>query len=143
MKRAIDRPEAASLDLKASSAYRKLLARTLLQTSRATEAAEVLRKLLVKGADPEASWLFSRAALQEGAIAEASTALRAAGSYRADHPLESEPSPYVGERQCTECHRDAARALEASRHATTLTRGKALLASPIRHTQSRTPMTPR
>ena len=130
LKRAMDRPEAASLDLKASSAYRKLLARTLLQTSRADEAAGVLRKLLEKGADPEASWLLSRAALQAGAISEASAALQAAGSYRADHPLESEPSPYVGERQCTECHRDASRALQASRHATTLTRGESLMDLP-------------
>ena len=53
-------------------------------------------------------------------MGDAAAALEAAGSYRADHPLEAEPSPFVGEARCAQCHRDAFRALEASRHASTL-----------------------
>ena len=143
LKRALDRPEAASLDLDGRPVYRKLLARTLLQT-RPAERPQVLRKLLEEGADPEASWLLSRAALQEGAIAEASAALQAAGSYRADHPLESEPSPYVGEAPV---HRLPSRRLPGRPGQPARLdagAGKGPAGTPLsRLTRSRTPTTPR
>ena len=82
------------------------------------------------GADAEASWMLSRAFLQEGDIPLAVEALERSGSYRADHPLDLEPSPYVGESQCAECHRDIFRAYQASRFTTTLLRGKQLLELP-------------
>ena len=58
---------------------------------------------------PESSWLLSRAALQEGAISDAVVALAAAGSYRGDHPLDPEPSPYVGEARCSVSSRQGPR----------------------------------
>jgi len=106
----------------------KLLARTLMQAGRPTEARRTLRAVLEAGADREASWLLSRAFLQEGDMPAAAIHLSQAGTYRADHPLEAEPSPYVGEARCAECHREVFRAMLASRHARTFTRGDDLAA---------------
>jgi Flp pilus assembly protein TadD len=130
LQRALDRPEAARLDRPTLSHHRKLLARSLLRTARPAEAAAVLRQVLGDGPDPEASWLLSRAALQRDSIAEAVAALKAAGSYRAEHPLESEPSPFVGEGRCRACHADKVELVQASRHSTTLVRGKPLAELP-------------
>jgi tetratricopeptide (TPR) repeat protein len=130
LRRALNRPEASHLDRPTAAHFRKLLARNLLRIARPGEASVVLEKMLDDGQDPEASWLLSRAALQAGAIAEAAAALKAAGSYRAEHPLELEPSPYIGESQCAACHRDEFRAVGASRHASTLVRGKPLTELP-------------
>jgi tetratricopeptide (TPR) repeat protein len=126
LSQALGRPEAARLERPSAIHYRKLLARTLLRIGRPAEARAALEDVLGGGPDPEASWLLSRAALQEGALAEARAALRAAGSYRAEHPLELEPSPFVGEARCAGCHRDTFRAVQASRHAATLLRGTSL-----------------
>jgi tetratricopeptide (TPR) repeat protein len=128
--RALERPEAARLDPPERARARKLLARTLLRAARPAEARAILQKVLHDGPDPEASWLLSRAALQQGAFPEAAVALEAAGPYRLEHPLESEPSPFVGEARCAECHRDTFRAVQASRHASTLVRGTALTGLP-------------
>ncbi len=130
LSRAIGRPEAASLDRPMADRYRKLLARTLLRTDRAVEAKAVLARILDERADPEASWLLSRAALLDGAVADATAAIAAAGTYRAEHPLEAEPGPFVGEDRCADCHADISRALRASRHSSTLVRGESLLALP-------------
>jgi tetratricopeptide (TPR) repeat protein len=130
LKQALERPEAAGLDRATATHYRKLLARTLLRIARPQEARALLDDLLRGGPDAEASWLLSRAALQEGTLPEARAALRAAGSYRAEHPLELEPSPYVGEAQCSGCHRDTFRAVQSSRHAATFVQGKALTTLP-------------
>jgi tetratricopeptide (TPR) repeat protein len=130
LRRALERPEAARLDRPVSVQYRNLLARSLLRTGRTGEARDILRSVLDRGANPQASWLLSRAALLEGRIPEASAALAAAGSYRAEHPLEAEPGPFVGEARCADCHPDVFRAARASRHTTTLLRGKPLLALP-------------
>jgi tetratricopeptide (TPR) repeat protein len=130
LRRALARPEAARLDRSMGVRYRNLLARSLLRTGRPGEARGVLQELLARGADPQASWLLSRAALLEGDLPGASAALAAAGSYRAEHPLESEPGPFVGEARCAACHPDVFRASRASRHAATLGRGKPLAALP-------------
>jgi hypothetical protein len=130
LERALARPEAARLDRGAAARYRKLLARTLMRTARPAEAGALLRKILDDGPDPEASWLMSRAALQDGAIAVAAAALEAAGSYRAQHPLETEPSPFVGEASCAPCHRATYRSVQGSRHASTLPRGQELAGLP-------------
>ncbi|HKI16235.1 MAG TPA: hypothetical protein VKA15_00060, partial [Isosphaeraceae bacterium] len=76
--------------------------------------------------DPEASWLESRAALQQGKFNEAAAALKAAGTYRNQHPLESDPSSFVGETRCTSCHPRIAHLARSSRHTRTLIRGDAL-----------------
>jgi tetratricopeptide (TPR) repeat protein len=126
LRRALERPEATRLDSPASDRYRNLLARSLLRLGRVGEAREVLRGVLEGRSDPETSWLLSRAALLEGAIPEANAALLEAGSYRAEHPLEAEPSPFLGEARCADCHQAEARAVRASRHSTTLIRGDPL-----------------
>ncbi len=130
LRRALERSESARLDRSALYRYRKLLARALLRIGTPAEARTVLGAVLDDGADPEAFWLLSRAALQEGAVADAAAALEDAGSYRGDHPLEAEPSPFIGANRCALCHRDTFRALEASRHASTLLRGEPLAAVP-------------
>jgi tetratricopeptide (TPR) repeat protein len=127
---ALERPEAAHLDRSALSGYRKLFARVLLRTARPGEARTILRKVLEDGPDREASWLKSRADLQEGALADAAAALEGAGSFRAEHPLEAEPSPFLGEAACARCHRETFQALQASRHSSTLLRGESLVALP-------------
>jgi tetratricopeptide (TPR) repeat protein len=130
LRRALERPEAARLDRSEDLRYRNLLARSLLRTGRTGEARAVLRALLDRGPDPEASWLLCRAALLEGAIPEATAALEAAGSYRAEHSLEAEPAPFVGEARCAGCHKEASRCARASRHASTFIQGPPLLALP-------------
>jgi tetratricopeptide (TPR) repeat protein len=131
LKEALGRPEAAGLDRATATHYRKLLARTLLRIARPQEAWALLQDLLRVGPDAEASWLLSRACLQQGTIPEAQAALRAAGSYRAEHPLEWEPGPYVGEARCATCHKDTFRAVQSSRHAATLLRGSLLSTLPF------------
>ncbi len=126
LERTLKRPEADALDRSSLARYRKLLARKLLDTSRPGEAMVPLEAILAVGANAEASWLSSRAALQQGKLAEAAAALKAAGSYRRDHPLEAEPGPFVGESRCRSCHPNLARQSQSSRHTTTLIRGKAL-----------------
>ena len=92
----------------------------------------------------QASWLLSRAALQEGAIPEAAAALEAAGSYRAEHPLEPEPAPFVGEARCAHCHREVVRAVPRQPSRFHPASRQAAGVDPISAaTRSPTPMTPR
>jgi tetratricopeptide (TPR) repeat protein len=130
LRKALERPEAARLEQQTVDRYRNLLSRSLLRTGRTGEAREVLRSLLDRGRDPEASWLLSRAALLDADFGEASAALEAAGSYRADHPLEAEPGPFAGEARCAGCHQNEFRVVRVSRHASTLIRGSPLLELP-------------
>jgi tetratricopeptide (TPR) repeat protein len=130
LRRALERPEAGRLDKSAVVRSRVLLARCLLRIGEPGPARDILRRILQEHVRPDASWLLSRAYLQQGAIAEAIAALKAAGSYRADHPLDLEPGPYVGELRCARCHAEQAQAVHLSRHSSTFTRGKALLELP-------------
>jgi tetratricopeptide (TPR) repeat protein len=68
LRRALARPEAQSLAPTALARYRKLLARKLLETGRPGEASAALSTVLGQGPDPEASWLKSRAALQQARL---------------------------------------------------------------------------
>jgi tetratricopeptide (TPR) repeat protein len=128
--RALRRPESGRLDESLRVRDRKLIARALLRVGKPGEARGWLDGIPGASTDPEASWLLSRAALQEGAIPEAVAALRSAGSYRDEHRLEHEPGPYAGEARCAECHSDIAAAQKASRHASTLVRGADLARIP-------------
>ncbi len=80
------------------------LARFLLQTGRPEQARDVLRTLAGPADDPEAGWLLSRCDLQQ-AINSGAALSATARSYREAHPMEPEPSPYVGEAQCAKCHK--------------------------------------
>ena len=130
LRRGLARAEAASLEPELESKYRKLLVRSLLKTSGPDLARAALEPLLDRGPDAEVSWLLSRVALASGSVAEAATALGAGESYRKAHPLESEPSPYVGEARCALCHTEQCDAQQASRHARTLLRGDELAKLP-------------
>lgn len=130
LRTALGRAEADSLDPAGRARYRKLLARNLLRTGNADQARAELQRLLEAGPDPEASWLLSRAFLQEGEVAQARRAVEQSGSFRAEHPLELEPGTYLGEGRCVECHGEIARAYHASRTARTLLRGAQLMDLP-------------
>jgi tetratricopeptide (TPR) repeat protein len=110
---------------------RRLLARSLLQAGRPAEARDVLSALLRKAPDHEAEWLLSRAYLQEGKPAEAAAALKRSDTYRAEHPLEPEPAPYVGQARCAECHAGIEHAVLASGHARTYQAGRDLAGLPL------------
>jgi tetratricopeptide (TPR) repeat protein len=96
----------------------KLIARDLLALGRPQPARAHLRVVLDAGHDPEASWLLSRAGLQQGRIDEAVADLGRAGTY-AGRAMLPEPAPYVGSARCAECHRSYHRAEQTSRHART------------------------
>ncbi len=130
----------------------KLVARLLMETGRPAEAGKLLRPLLAgagrlpddggplpspgslpaAAADPETAWLLSRAALQldEDETADALRGL-AAGFGRGESP-SPEPAPFVGSRQCRECHAAIYRAQQlGSAHAQTLYRGSSLKDVPL------------
>jgi tetratricopeptide (TPR) repeat protein len=115
-------PEGKAASPDPSGPLRLLLVRSLLQSSQPAEARRMLEELPGSGSDPESAWLLSRCFLQERAWDRAAEALKAAGSYRADHPLEPEPAPHVGEARCAGCHRSAYEDLLTSRHSRTFAR---------------------
>lgn len=109
---------------------RKLIARTFLLVDRPAEALPELKWVLARGADPEASWLLSRAYLRMGDRAQARQALAGAGSYRAENPMEAEPGPYVGAARCEKCHHAIYERSRDSRHTQSFYRGEELLGLP-------------
>ena len=99
---------------------RKWLARCLLQVGRPAEARAELEPVLAsRRHDPEASWLLSRAALQQHDVPAASNALVLAKGFNAGHPEAFEPAPYAGISRCQECHSQVFHDQRASRHAQT------------------------
>ena len=96
-----------------------------------SEALVVLMATDAAGQDAETSWLLSRAYLQQGAETPATLALKEAGKYRADHPLEWEPAPFLGEARCAKCHQQIFESQQKSRHASTLLRGENLAKFPF------------
>jgi tetratricopeptide (TPR) repeat protein len=115
--------------------FRKLLARSWLEIGRPNQAIEALSAERGKPdsavIDPEASWLLSRAYLQNGRSAEASAALKQSGPYRDENPLMPEPSPFTGAARCASCHPKESMTHNRSRHSRTLHRGSALLDLPV------------
>ncbi len=114
--------------------FRRQLARGLLRLGRPAEAIAPLEAMSkangLSGVDPETDWLLSRALLAQGRAAEASPLLASAAAYRAAHPGEPEPSPYVGEARCVSCHAAIAKVYNSSRHALTFHHGADLLRLP-------------
>jgi tetratricopeptide (TPR) repeat protein len=98
---------------------RKRLARALLRLGRPAEAQQGIAATLKRGPDAEASWLLSRALLQEAEIPRAIEAIEASQGYGERDPTSPEPAPYVGTARCAECHRSIHDAQQSSRHART------------------------
>jgi hypothetical protein len=109
----------------------KQAARAHLTAGHPREARDELAAVLTTGPDAEASWLLSRALLQESDIPGASAALERAGTFGDDDPTTPEPSPFVGSNACVACHKDQARTQATSRHARTILTGPALAALPL------------
>ncbi len=131
LRRALERDPTIRLVPSDPFGTQKLLARTLLRAGRPAEARDVLDTILEAGSDPEAAWLLSRAGMLEGDWAQAAAALAQSGTYRAEHPLEPEPAPYVGEARCAGCHSEVQHAVLASRHAKTFQSGRELADLPL------------
>ncbi len=104
------------------ASFQKLLAGSLLKTGQPAEASEILESLPRAGKDAEAYWLLSRSFIQREAWEQAAAAIPKGASYRLEHPIEPEPAPYIGTARCADCHREVARTVRASRHATTFAR---------------------
>ena len=121
-RRAIEHEESATGNVHTPIVQPKELARALLQTRQPVEARLQLDRLLSSQLDPEAFWLLSRAYLQEGEKNKSLAAWEKSGSYRDDHPLVPEPSPFVGSNRCAECHSAVFQSQQSSRHAHTFFR---------------------
>jgi hypothetical protein len=112
-------------------ALHKQAARAHLAAGRPQEARDELTAVLAEGPDPEASWLLSRALLQESDIPGATAAFEQASTFGDDDPTTPEPAPYVGSANCVPCHKDQARTQRTSRHARTILTGSALANLPL------------
>ena len=82
------------------AADRRDLAHSLLCSQHPAEARVQLGLVLARGPDAEASWLLSRAFLQQGSLPEALAAMKVAGSSSDEHPMRPDPAPYVGAARC-------------------------------------------
>ena len=109
---------------------RKSAVRSLLQVGRPVLAREQLDHVSGKDRDPEIAWLLARSNLQR-VLPSPESVLALSRAYRELHPLEPEPSPYVGEARCAECHADIGRDHHKSRHASTFYRANELPPIPI------------
>ncbi len=103
-------------DLDEPERIRRLLASSLLRMGQPARARAQLPRSDHVENDPEASWLLSRCDLQEGSATAPAVAAKAA-AYRDSHPMEPEPSPYLGEAACAHCHEGPFRDQHRSRHA--------------------------
>jgi hypothetical protein len=146
LKHELDEPQAAADDLEhalsadpglsgapvAPAEARRLLARWRLEAGQAERARLGLSELLRQGADPEASWLLSRALLQQGDAAGSIAAQAKAGRYASERePTAFDASPYAGSAKCAQCHADIYRGQQSSRHARTLYEAKDLGSLPL------------
>jgi tetratricopeptide (TPR) repeat protein len=109
---------------------RKSAARSLLQMGRPVLAREQLDQITSNDRDTESGWLLARSNLQRVLPSDESV-LTQSRAYRESHPLEPEPSPYVGEARCAQCHADIGSAHHKSRHSSTFYRANELPPVPI------------
>ncbi len=107
------------------------LARALLRAGRPGEAIGPLREAMAGAPRPEVAWLLSRADLQRKDFGAFRDDLKQTASFRDEHPILPEPSPYVGTAACSPCHADRVRTQWASRHAQTFTRSRDLGKVPV------------
>ena len=101
-------------DASGRDAARKDLARALLRTRQPAEARGHLQHILAKAPDAEASWLMSRAWMQENAIPGALAALKEAGPFAEEDPTRPDPAPFVGSASCAPCHSEKFQAQQNS-----------------------------
>ena len=129
LERALERPDewASMVDPRGA---RIQLARALLQTGQAARAREQLLRLTGDDLDLERCWLLARCDLQESVSSEP-TVRAQSQAYRASHPLEPEPAPYVGEARCASCHAEIFRDQHQSRHARSFFRRDQLASVPF------------
>ncbi len=120
--RALGRAEVVKDGVPRPIVPRKELAIAWLRAGRPGDARDQLRIVLAAKPDPEAYWLMSRAALQEGAWDEARSAFQKGSAYRDEHPEVFDPAPYVGSEPCAACHTAEFKSQQASRHARTFFR---------------------
>jgi tetratricopeptide (TPR) repeat protein len=97
---------------------RRRLVRCYLETGRPGQARKLLESLPSASLDAESFWLLSRCDLQEKVVSDP-TVMDQALAYRKSHPMEPEPSPYLGETRCAGCHTMIFRDQHQSRHART------------------------
>jgi hypothetical protein len=112
-------PEGKAAAPASAGSFRKLLVRSLLKNRQPVEARRAAEPLLAAGPDPEASWLLGRCFLQVGEWGRAAALDDQGRPFRASHPFEAEPAPYVGSVRCAECHREISQTVLAGRHAMT------------------------
>jgi len=127
--RLVPDPTFGDMDSPAGS-MRKRLARALLRTGRPAEARDQIAVVPARGRDLEASWLLSRALLQQGDIPAATAALAQSGGYGDCDPTFTEPAPFVGAARCAPCHKSFHRDQQSSRHARTFSQAVELEALP-------------
>jgi Cytochrome c554 and c-prime len=121
-----------------------LVAQLLLEAGRASEAYELLDSCISKGttdsnvvddlptSEREAAWLLSRAALQLDRNKVADAMLVLAADFGKRTTLSPEPAPFVGSKQCAECHgKIYHQQQDESRHALTLRLGTGLKDVPL------------
>ena len=98
------------------SHLRKLIARTFLQSGQPQPARMLLAAHSGRRVRPRGR-LAAQPRLPPGrGQAPGVPALAESGSYRANNPLEAEPSPYLGEASCRDCHATIFRDSLSSRH---------------------------
>ena len=131
LRRALQRDPQARLVPSVPFSAQKLLARTLLQTGRSAEARELTQAVLAAGPDREASWLLSRAYLQEGAPRSPGRLWRRPRHTAPITRWSPNRLPTSARARCAECHRSIYQSLLASRHARTLLRGEELSSLPL------------
>jgi len=119
-------PKGAGLSPLSIQVLRKDLARALLRARRPAEARVQLQNILAGGPDYEASWLMSRAFLQEGAVTKALGAFKEAAAFNDENPLLVDPAPFIGSASCAECHSEQFQTQQSSRHARTFHRASEL-----------------
>ncbi len=85
----------------------------------------------------ESGWLLCPRSNLQRVLPSDESVLTQSRAYRESHPLEPEPSPYVGEARCAQCHADIASAHHKSRHSSTFYRANELpTRSPFRTASS-------
>ena len=124
--KALSRPDIHIEGVPSPIVPRGELIRALLRAGRTAEARDQVRIMADESPGPESAWLLSRVALQEGAWDEFRSAFVKGSVFREENPQLADPSPFVGNARCAECHPNEAKTQQNSRHARTFFRSSEL-----------------